>query len=450
MTMLEKLRARLKERAEQTKALLAKDALEAAEIKQLGELTTEIEATNTEITALETAEKALASISVPGNQAVTIPSDIHFRSTGTVPAQPADRRDDVKVKVGLLALSTAVAKQANKDPLEILKAAGHEQVADEFARHTARAKSLTASTAVTGGILVPDYMSEEIIEFLRPETAFLNIPGLRRVPMPNGSYSQPGGATGSSASYGTELSNAQATEPTFRDISMVAKELKALVPMSNQFLTFSIAGARAFVEADLRDALTEAMDVAMFRGDGMQGRPLGLYNIPGIGTGVASNTHVPTIAQVDTDLRNAINYLVLRNLSLRSAAWVIGRRALGYLQDLRDANSNFVFPSLQLANPTLKGLPVLPTTNLPENLGVGGNEGVISLIAGSHVLFGETTSLEFKASDEAAYYDAGGTLRSTFQRGETLILGMMRHDVGLRHLPAVYTMTGVKYGAAST
>lgn len=436
MDLIKKKRARIKELGESLKALTTKEALDADDLKKVGEIDAEIKVVEAEIKLLEGAEQTLARMS-------SVPAD----EPAAPPAQAAAAKDkhDFKAKIGLLVMATAMAKLAKSEPLEVLRKSGFGGLADEFAASTARQKSLNASTAIGGGVLIPENMSEEIIEFLRPQTAFLR-GAPRHVPMPNGSFTQAGGATGAQASYGTELSNAAVTEQTFRDINMVAKELKALLPMSNQFLAFSISGARAFVEADLRDALTEALDANMFRGDGLQGRPLGIYNIPGIGTNAANASATPTIANIDADLRKAINYLTTRNVSLATAKWVIGRRAIGYLEDLRDGNGNFAFPTLQAANPTLKRIPVLDTTNLPENLGGGGNEGILGLIAFGHVLFGESTALEFRASDEATYIDAAGNVQSAFQRGETLILGLMRHDVALRHLPAVHTLTGVKYG----
>ncbi|WP_370677633.1 phage major capsid protein [Pleomorphomonas sp. PLEO] len=435
--MIKKLRARIKELGEGLKALTTKEALELEDLKKVGEINTEIKEIEAQIKTLEEAEQTLVRTS-------SAPADQSIEQPNQQPAVVKDRHD-FKAKIGLLAIATAMGANGKSDPLEVLRKGGYGGLADEFSASTARQKALNASSAVGGGILIPENMSEEIIEFLRPQTAFLR-GNPRPVPMPNGTFTQAGGATGASASYGTELSNAAATEETFRDINMVAKELKALIPMSNQFLQFSIAGARAFVEADLRQALTETMDSNMFRGDGLQGRPLGLFNIPGIGSNAATNSTTPTVANIDSDLRKAINYLTTRNVSLQSAAWVIGRRTIGYMEDLRDGNGNFVFPTLQAANPTLKRIPVLDTTNLPENLGAGSNEGVIALIAFGNVLFGEASSLEFRASDQAAYYDAGGTMRSAFQRGETLILGLMQHDVALRHLPAVHTLTAVKYG----
>jgi HK97 family phage major capsid protein len=150
---------------------------------------------------------------------------------------------------------------------------------------------------------------------------------------------------------------------------------------------------------------------------------------------------------VDSDARKAINYLATRNINLRNAKWVMTQRVLGYLQDLRDGNSNLVFPSLQGSNPTFKGYPVLLTTNWAENLGGGGNETHIAFIAFDHVLYGDTKQVDLQTSSEAAYYDAGAVMRSAFQRGETIVLATAMHDFNVRHLSAIHVLTAVKWGA---
>lgn len=442
---LEQLLALLNEKSAaletiKTKALGA-DAT-AADATTLEKVLDEIETLQGKIDLAKRAEATQAKLAKP---AAAVIEGGHQRP------EPQVKSLDGVSKVGLLGVAIAAVKRGHyTNPLECLEQEGYGQVAKEFGDYNTKrrrdelfVKSLNAGSAVSGGVLVPVNMEREIIELLRPQTAFL-AGNPRRVPMPNGTFVQAGGATGASASYGTELSNAAATEGTFRDIEMVAKELKALVPISNQFLDFSIESARSFVETDLRNAMSEKMDNAAFLGNGLTGNPLGLYNISGIGTRAATNSTTPTIANVDSDLRKAINGM--RNLPRGSAKWIMDEVTFGYLQDLRDGNGNPAYPSLQNANPTLKGFPVLRSTNLPNNLGGGGNETYLGLVAFDHVLFGEAMGLELAVSTEAAYYDAGGTVRSAFQRGETLLLAIMRHDFGLRHLRAVQLLTAVKYG----
>lgn len=445
---LAKIRARLLEIKAALDPLDAKETLTADDIKSINDLTAEAETLEAQQAALtKSAETRARFLASAGNvRGADDTTDLDDETTRRPPAEVKDKIPDGVTSFGLAAMAVMRSKRSNGQitPLQVLRDGGFPGLARQFETY-AKQRAIVAGNAAAGGLLIPEAMSTEIIEFLRPSTAFLR-GNPRRIPMPNGSFNQPGGATGASATYGTELSNAEPTQPTFRDIDMTAKELKALVPMSNMWLDFSIAAARGFVEADLRMAMSETLDLNAFTGDGVAGRPTGIFNVPGIGSGADTYGTAPTYAQTDAAARAMLNYLVTRNVNISSAKWVMGAVAFGYLQDLRDGNGNLIYPSLSQNNPTWKTLPVLVTTNQPENLGGTGDEGKIGLIAFDHVLFGEAPGMEFSVSTEAAYYDANAVLRSAFQRGETLLLTVMRHDFGLRHLPAVYVRTGVRWG----
>lgn len=436
---LDAIRKSLAEKTEEMSALITKvsaDTCTAADIEALNAKRAEIDALNTRLDSLTLANQAAAKASEPTRTS----NDGQVR---TVPAI-AKNAIDGPVSVALLGLAAAAVKAGKADSIEsALADAGYQQVVDKYLQHGGK-KQLIASGG-TGGILVPPTMATDIIEFLRPATTFLRS-SPRRVPMPSGSYYQAGGNTGASAGYGAENAPAPYSEATFRDINMSAKELKAKTAISNMLLDFGLQGVRSFVEDDLRTAASEAMDLNLFLGDGMQSRPLGIYNVPGIGSRAAADTVSPTTAQVDADLRWAINELGSRNVPMAGVRWTMSLQTAGYLEDLRDGNGNFIFPTMQGDNKTLKSIPVEVTTNLPTNLGGSGNRSHISLVAWPNVFFGEAPGLEFKVSDVAAYRDAASQMRSAAENNETVMFMFMRHDVGLRHVAAIAVLTDVRWG----
>lgn len=442
---LEQLRKALKEKSEALAPLKDKVAAEAStadDVKALNDAVAEIEALQKRIDALVAADKAAAAAAAPV-ETKTEDAD----PAGKTKRTPASLRKDegALFPLGVLGIALCAVKSGRYENIgTALEHAGFTQVADDFIAAGGQ-KSLIAS-GNPGGILVPPTMAADIIEFLRPSTAFLaNMP--RRVPMPNGSYYQAGGNTGASAAYGAEGAAPAYSEATFRDINLSSKELKAKSAISKMLLDFGLPGVRQYVEEDLKDAMSETMDLNLFAGDGLQSRPLGIYNIPGIGTGAAQvDTVSPTLAQVDAEARRAINYLATRNVPLGSARWTMSYQTAGYLEDLRDVNGNYAFPTMQGTTKTWKSFPVAVTTNLPTNLGGSGNGTYLSLGAWNHVLFGEAPGIEFRVSDEAAYTDGGGNLRSAAERNETVMFTFMRHDVGLRHLAALWVSTNVRWG----
>lgn len=436
---LEALRKSLKDKAQALPALKEKVAAETATAEDktaLDSAVADMQKIADQIESLEAADRIAAKAAAPA----------------TEPAAPAPRierrvktvEDTGVFSAAVIGIAAAAVKAGKASSIgEVLTNSGYAGVVDDFLAAGGQ-KQLVAS-GNPGGILVPPSMATEIIEFLRPSTTFLQA-SPRRVPMPNGSYYQAGGNTGASAGYGAENAAAAYSEATFRDLNLSAKELKGKTAISNMLLDFGLPQIRQFVEVDLRGAMSETMDLNMFLGDGNASRPLGIYNVPGTGTAVAVNSTTPTVAQCDQDARKALNALSGANVPLGSVKWTMSHQTAGYLEDLRDGNGNVIYPSMQGENKRWKGFPVLVTTNLPTNLGGSSNESHISLVAYDHVFFGEAPGIEFKVSDVAAYTDAGGNMRSAAERNETVMFTFMRHDVGVRHLPAVYTLTAVKWG----
>jgi HK97 family phage major capsid protein len=433
---LEQLRARLKELTGASEQIVSKASAESRRltVEELDGL----EATAKEVETIEREIKALERVAV-SKAAAAVPATATQEAT----VLHAEVKKDLKAteKLGIMCLSLLKAKsEGGGNALHYMEEMGYGDLAKEISTFR---KTLNVSNAAAGGIVVPTPVSSELVELLRPNTVFLQ-GGPTRIEMPNGSFKMPRAVSGSSASYSSEAEPAARTEPTFGSIEMTAKTLKAIVPVTNDFLNWSLASAQSFVTSDLVAAMSEKMDTAMFRGDGLQGNPLGLFNVAGITSNPAVNSTTPTIANIDSDARKCMNGLLLNYVPANSAKWVMSQRSFGYLQDIRDGNGNLAYPSLQGANPTFKGFPVLVTTNLPTNLGGGTDETFIAFIGFQHVLFGEAGPITLASSSEGMI-ENGSSPISLFQRGMTAILATAQHDIGLRQLKAVSVLTAVRW-----
>lgn len=466
MDRLKKLRAALAKKVDELKTLrdglLDGDgnfkALSDEDKTKSEALKKDIEALKAEIAEEEALEAEAAKTTQPADEKTNKNggTEIELKSNPEARRSSFAQARDGKMTRGVLKAALIMIGVAAKErglvenPLDVIRAMdGGDTLADEIEWE---ARSMNASIFSAGGAVVPSYASQEIIDFLYPSTAFLQLNPMR-IPMPNGNFTQPGGASQATAGYGEELANAAATEPTFREIAMVAKELSALIPMSNQWLDFSLQGAMAFVERHLDRVMSVTMDSKFLRGDGQQGNPLGIFKIPGIGTGGVGGTYSdatkPTQAEVDKVVRDMILDLtgVGNNVNIRSAKWIMTTRVMGYLADMTDGNGNYIYRELQGDSPRFKRLPVIETTNLPENLGGNGDAAPLGLVAGDHVLMGEAGDMTMSVSKEASYYDANGVMRSAFQRKETLLLGVMRHDVTIDQVKAITYTEDIRWGA---
>ncbi|EBA05996.1 phage major capsid protein [Sagittula stellata] len=307
----------------------------------------------------------------------------------------------------------------------------------------------SAGTATQGGFLIPEDVSTEVIELLRPASVVTAM-SPRIVPMPNGNMTMNRRATGATFAYGEEQTDAPATGVTFGQVRLSAKKLHGIIPISNDLLRQSSTAVDRLIRDDAVADAAQIQDRFFLRGIGTESAPKGLrYQL--VGTSFATSNILtftdataPTIQQVDNDLGSLELALRNRNIVVTGAQWVMSPRMENFLMNLRDGNGNKVYP--EMGDGMLRKKPYHVTTEIPDNLG-GGTETEIALIHPSHVLVGEHMGIEVAMSTEAAYKDASGTMQAAFSRDETLMRMIMQHDLGLRHLAAVAWGTAVKWGA---
>jgi HK97 family phage major capsid protein len=269
--------------------------------------------------------------------------------------------------------------------------------------------------------------------------------GPRIVDMPRGNLVIPGMATGSAATYVGENANIALTEPTFRDVTLSAKKLAAIVPISNDMLRFPTMNADRFVQEDLVAALAQKMDLVMLRSAGTAFEPKGLrqYALDVAGENVFNANATVNLTNVTTDLGKMELALHNANMPAVRPTWIMSWRSKVFLGNIRDGNGNFAFPEVN-ASMTLRGKPIRCTTQIPTNLGGGTNESEIYLVEFSQFIVGESTGMEVSVADGAAYHN-GSAVISGFSQDQTAIRALVQHDTGLRQLAAVVLMQAVLF-----
>jgi len=305
------------------------------------------------------------------------------------------------------------------------------------------AKALSAGSGAAGGFLVPDNYVRELIELLRPASVVRRM-GPTIWPLENGSATVPRIAGGASASYLGENTNIALTEQTFGNLRLTARKLACFVPISNDLLRFSSPNADAVVRDDLVAAIAQAEDLAFIRGDGTGAGPKGLRYWAPEANVIAVNATV-NVANVIADLSKLQLALMNNNVRMVRPGWIMAPRTMMYLQDLRDANANLIFP--EMAQGRLRGYPFGVTTQIPINLAVTGtNESEIYFCDFADAVIGEpsTASLIIDISGEAAYYD-GSNVVAAFTRDQTVIRVIAHHDFGMRYDASVAVLKDVDW-----
>lgn len=435
MDRITELRARRAELLAEMETLVAVDAgaeddgWGEAQEEQLAALRAEDDQVKAELDRLEDIERRKAAAATPVQ-----PLPGATGAPATVPAQPVEK--------GLrFARMTRTIAAAGGIPYVAAQIAEQNGDSGLFANQS-------AGSGPEGGFLIPEDVSEEVIELLRPMSVVTAM-GPRIVPMPNGNMTMNRRATGATFEYGGEQTDAPATGVTFGQVRLSAKKLRGIIPMSNDLLRASSTAIDRLIRDDAVEDAAQIQDRFFLRGGGTEYAPKGLrfqnVGTPYAGTHILTMTASPDLQKVTTDLGRLELALGNANVPYSGAHWVMSPRTAMYLTNLRDGNGNLAFP--EMGDGRLRKKPVHITTEIPDNLGGGANESEIGLVHPSHVVVGEHMGIEIAMSTEAAYKDASGTMQAAFSRDETLLRMIMQHDLALRHLPAVSWLTGVTWGA---
>lgn len=305
-----------------------------------------------------------------------------------------------------------------------------KEFGDEFT-----AKALTSIDFSAGGALVPSAYSTDIFEALRPMSK-VRAMNPTILPMVEGSLVIPGITGGATASYKGEASGANATTVTTGDVRLVEKELIAIIPMSTSLMRATSGRAETAIGNDLLRAIAQAENTNFINGDGTQGKPLGIRNQMRASHSTA--TAGTTLDNIDTDLKN------LRS-TVRAANVPVDASSGGYLM-----NTTIEEALLSKRTPSgdEKAFAELEQGRLGRYKAEADNtmpSGVMIFGHWPDVIIGESETIEFSMSSEAAYQDSSGTVRAPFSRNEVVMRVICKHDIGLRYDVALAEKTSIAY-----
>ena len=303
-------------------------------------------------------------------------------------------------------------------------------------------KMLSSDVHDSGGALVPLNTDSDVIELLRPASAIRQLNPVI-LPLPNGNLTMPGLKGGADASYIGEKRAIPASAQTTRSVRLTAKNLSALVPVTNDLIRYTGPQTDAVIRDDTIAALAQRSDLAFIRGNGGEFSPTGLRYLAADDNIVSANATV-NLANVTEDLGKAVLALWNANTRMIRPGWAFAPRTAMYLMTVRDGNGNYAFRD-EMMGGTLWGFPFRVTSQIPINLGTDESELYFADFA--DVMIAEADSLIVDISTEGVYTDEAGDVVSAFQNDLTLIRVIQKHDFNVRHRSSVAVLTGVKWGA---
>ena len=379
------------------------------------------------------AEQELLDRKASAARPVTAGSNGNGGNGGLVPAQVAEKPEPGAI-VGRIAVAIA-ATGGNDQRAMANHAAGiwGDQTGEIVA-------NMEQSTSNKGGYLVDTAYSRDFITLLRPRVVIRRL-GARSVPMPDGNLTMRKQTGSTTASYVGERVAAPTTDLTVGQVTMSAKTLRALVPITNQLIRRASWGADTLVRDDLVTSAAIKEDQQFLRGTGSSTAPTGLRNLIAGGNVIAMTAN-PSLQTVRNDLGRLRLKVINANTPMSKCGYIMSPRTAEFLENLLDGNGNKAFP--EIADGRIGIYPYATTTSVPDNLGSGTNESEIYFGDFDQFLIGDTYQVTLAASTEAAY-DDGGTMRSAFSNDETVIRLIEEHDTQLRYDTAFAVLTGVTW-----
>jgi HK97 family phage major capsid protein len=374
-------------------------------------------------------EESLLALKASAATPVNVPSG---GGNITVPAQPK-----IQLEKGVMVARLAQIVYAGNSEQRAMANVAEQMYGSEMGQIVA---NMEQATNTKGGFLVDTAYSNDFIDILRPRVV-VRAMGARSVPMPEGNLTMRKKTAGSSASYVGERVAAPTTDMTIGQLTMTAKRLTAIVPVTNQLIRRSSMNVQMMIRDDLIEGVAVKEDQQFIRGTGSATAPTGLRTLINASNVIAANATV-NLVNVTNDLGKLRLAVLNANTPMTTCGYIMSPRSLLFLENLRDGNGNKAFP--EVAEGRLGIYPIGVTTSVPDNLGAGTNQSEIYFGDFNQFLIGDTEQIAIAASDVAAY-DDGGTLRAAFSHDETVVRVITEHDTQVRHDTAFAVLTGVTW-----
>lgn len=290
-------------------------------------------------------------------------------------------------------------------------------------------KALAEGIGYTGGFLVPVEQNRELIELIRAKTVVRSMPGVRTYSMNSNTMTMPRQDSGATAAWGGENKTIVSTAVTFGQLQLVLKKCVGKVVIPNELIEDASPAVEDLVRRDLVEAVSKAVDVSFLEGTGGT-QPTGIYH----------QTHVISTdlsaAPTYDDLWNAIYNIRLQNHEI--TGWVSHPRLENTLRKIKDGNGLYIYDapsgtgSISNKTPSLLGIPISYTTNLPITNRPSTSESYLIGADWSEFIIGEKGTIKLEASRD-----------EEFSKDQTVIRAVYRTDCGLRHPKAFVVVKGL-------
>jgi len=410
------------------KAIEDLEAAEGTDEQALAAAVAAFEAAESEFKSLQV--KVTRAESVERAKAATATSEIDTPPAAPVAAATPKDPEHEGIEVGFMAHALINARGDRDRAAARLEQEGHSAIS----------AALSGATESAGGVTLPRPQAQQVIGLLRPRVT-VRASGARIHDMPAGELRNARQATPASAAYGAENAAIVESEPTFDKVEEKFRKLTSLVPIGNSLLRHSSASIAILVRDSIILEMGLKNDLAFLRFDGTGNLPKGLRQwalADHWQAAVAGNDP----AVVEAAIRRIKSKVEDANVAMAAPGWIMRASAKNFLASLRWPNGFKVFPSIDDSG-TLHGYPIRTTSQIPDNLGAGGDETEIYFADFAEIMIGDAMQISFGSSTEAAFVNQAGDTVSAFQNDLTLMRAIAEHDMAPMHDEAIAGLNGV-------
>lgn len=288
-------------------------------------------------------------------------------------------------------------------------------------------KTLESGTPSAGGFTVPLAFSGEYIDALVAKTLIDKL-NIRRVPLVHGNLSIPRMDSTSAVSWVGETSTGGKAQPTFGEVNMRAKKLKAITAISNTLLNESGVNLEGWISEDLMRKTRIALDNAMLNGTGSQYQPLGLKNNSDI-----QSTGSSTTALALTTPNEMVALLEQANVNLENVHWLLNPIGESWLRNKAFTSGPFAWSDEMARTGKLRGFDFHSSSTVAFTPKAGNVEAYADFWLGdfAEMMFGVARDITIEISREGSFTDNGATI-SAFDQDLTLIRLITECDFACR------------------
>lgn len=296
-----------------------------------------------------------------------------------------------------------------------------------------------------GGHMVPEDLSRDFIDYLRPQSVLSDM-GTRRVEVQSGERLWNFAETGTSAGWGGELDAADPSKMEIDRRDITTEQLQVLNVQSRRVLRRSREDFQQIIMEDMRDAARYELEDQFVNGDGADNHPYGILAQKDPDQEKTSVADGSSIQDVLRELISLVYMLENKNQRVEQGGFLMTPRDYYYLLSAQDSG---IFMLSQIAQGELFGHNVGVTNVLPEDLDVGGTpEGTRILFADfRQIIEGYSLDLEMRVADRGTVPSVGEGDINLFTQDARALLLLQEAGILVRRPSSVATLEDATFSS---